>query len=78
MWMPPKKKTAPIKVIVNVKDGYKASEVAKGLVQAGMTVTQILPTSGVISGTANSLDALKKVPGVHAAEKSLDCHTCCG
>jgi hypothetical protein len=49
-------------------------QVAQALTQAGMTVDQILSTTGIITGSAdhNQMSALGAVPGIAAVEPDTD------
>ena len=77
--MPPKRATGKKKeagpIVVTVSDAKlpDIEAVARQLVAKGMTVERVMPTMGVISGTAATVDvaALRDVDGVQGVEREL-------
>jgi predicted PP-loop superfamily ATPase len=64
-----------MKVIVAVKPGVDATAVSEKLKTAGMTVTSVMPLSGVIAGEVDDINKIKTVDGVLAVEPEQTCHT---
>ena len=64
-------KSKPI-IVTITDDGLKdIQKIARALKAKGMTVSQVMPVTGVIAGSSPSakLSALKKVPGVSSVEQ---------
>lgn len=65
-------------VVVTVNDQHLATiqTVANALRSAGMTVTNVMPTTGVITGEVSkaNLSSLTSVPGVDAVEPDQEMH----
>ncbi len=63
---------SPQPIIVTVEDAYlpMIQEVATELQTAGMTVEQVLPTVGIISGSATleQISRLQTLPGIISVE----------